>query len=211
MKRILAIVLIVVTGLCLTCCKETPSSNESNISDITDVSSENEIIEETESEETSTEETHTHSYNETTVDPTCVSNGYTKHACDCGYSYNDNTKSKLGHSYGEWVTITPASSTNTGLRQKKCSRCGATESETLAKTSSDMSSFEEWASNLTQSEREYLESTGANLKEMYDKLAAVDICSRCGGKNGPYHYWYKDVTCPNCGVFVCANTCHNCN
>ncbi len=62
---------------------------------------------------------HTHSYTTTVVAPTCTEDGYTLHECACGYSYQDNVVSKLGHRYiviaedGFYATY-------------RCTRCGHT-------------------------------------------------------------------------------------
>ncbi len=45
-----------------------------------------------------------HSYTETVVDPTCITEGYTLHTCSaCGYSYRDNEVPKLGHNFVDGV------------------------------------------------------------------------------------------------------------
>ena len=62
---------------------------------------------------------HTHSYTETVVAPTCTEDGYTLHACACGYSYQDNAVSKLGHRF---IVIAEDGSNAT----YRCTRCGHT-------------------------------------------------------------------------------------
>ena len=60
---------------------------------------------------------HTHIYNDSTVEATCTSDGYTLHACDCGNNYKDDIKSALGHNYVERE------------QNYKCSRCNRYEDE----------------------------------------------------------------------------------
>lgn len=43
---------------------------------------------------------HTHTYELTTVEPSCVERGYTEHSCDCGYSFIDTFVEPIGtHSF----------------------------------------------------------------------------------------------------------------
>ena len=65
---------------------------------------------------------HVHSYSATTVAPTCSAEGYTKHACSCGESYNDGYTAALGHSYTD--TVVEATTTSGGYTTHTCSRCG---------------------------------------------------------------------------------------
>ncbi len=63
-------------------------------------------------------------YTQSVVEPTCDSFGYTLNTCEeCGYSYAD---SYVAHSHqpGEWQTLTPATPTQNGLRQRVCEICG---------------------------------------------------------------------------------------
>ena len=62
---------------------------------------------------------HTHSYTTTVVEPTCTEDGYTLHACACGYSYQDNVVSKLGHRF---IVIAEDGENAT----YRCTRCGHT-------------------------------------------------------------------------------------
>lgn len=65
---------------------------------------------------------HVHSYSSTTVAPTCTAEGYTKHTCSCGESYNDSQTAALGHSYTD--TVVEATTTSGGYTTHTCSRCG---------------------------------------------------------------------------------------
>ena len=76
---------------------------------------------------------HIHSYTSKITNPTCTSIGYTTYTCNCGHSYTDNRKEILGHNYTEWVTVTAATASNTGLEERKCSRCGIKDSREIPK------------------------------------------------------------------------------
>lgn len=66
-----------------------------------------------------------HIYSLSVVDPTCTEQGYTQHTCSrCNYSYKDNYKSALGHTWTDATCTTP----------KTCSVCGATEGSALGHT-----------------------------------------------------------------------------
>lgn len=76
---------------------------------------------------------HTHSYTEKVIEPTCTADGYTLHECSCGKSYKDKTVSKKGHSFGEWSVTKQATVSSEGEKTRKCSVCGAVETEKIAK------------------------------------------------------------------------------
>lgn len=76
---------------------------------------------------------HTHSYTEKVIEPTCTADGYTLHECSCGKSYKDKNVSKKGHSFGEWSVTKQATVSSEGEKTRKCSVCGAAETEKIAK------------------------------------------------------------------------------
>lgn len=76
---------------------------------------------------------HTHSYTEKVIEPTCTADGYTLHECSCGKSYKDKNVSKKGHSFGEWSVTKQATVSSEGEKTRKCSICGAAETEKIAK------------------------------------------------------------------------------
>lgn len=76
---------------------------------------------------------HTHSYTSKTVKATCTQDGYTVHTCACGASYTDNKTASLGHSWSDWKTVKKATSSAEGRKERSCSRCGKTESKSIAK------------------------------------------------------------------------------
>ena len=85
------------------------------------------------SESTTSSNAHQHNYSEKVVAPTCTETGYTIHICSCGEQYTDNAVSALGHEWGNWTIVQEATSVSNGVRQRVCSRCGQTQSESIAK------------------------------------------------------------------------------
>lgn len=76
---------------------------------------------------------HSHNYTSTVVQPTCTEGGYTRHTCACGDSYTDSATSATGHSWSGWTVTQEATETTTGLEERTCNTCGATESRSTAK------------------------------------------------------------------------------
>ena len=59
------------------------------------------------------------------VEPTCDEQGYLLHTCAlCGATMKDTFVDANGHVEGEWVVVTPATSTATGLKTISCTVCG---------------------------------------------------------------------------------------
>lgn len=77
-----------------------------------------------------TEPAHVHNYTSTSVPPTCLEDGYTKHVCACGNSYTDSATAATGHSWGAWTVTKQATTTSTGEHKRTCSVCG--QNETVA-------------------------------------------------------------------------------
>ncbi|MBQ7597301.1 MAG: hypothetical protein IJU56_01815 [Clostridia bacterium] len=76
---------------------------------------------------------HSHSYTSTvTKAATCTDTGVRTYTCSCGNSYTE-TISALGHSFGNWTTVTIPTEQSTGTAQRTCSRCKKTESKTISK------------------------------------------------------------------------------
>ena len=71
-----------------------------------------------------------HSYKETVIDPSCTERGNTVHECErCGYTYTDSYTEPTGHDYGEWIDLTKATCTASGVMQRKCADCPQTETK----------------------------------------------------------------------------------
>ena len=69
-----------------------------------------------------------------TVKATCTTDGYTVATCSrCKSEVGTKTViTKLGHSWGSWVTDKAPNCTQTGQRHRICSRCNTGESEVMA-------------------------------------------------------------------------------
>ena len=76
---------------------------------------------------------HTHDYTATIVAATCTSQGYTLHQCSCGSTYTLDETAALGHSWGSWTVVTQPTTQQKGKQTRTCSRCGATESQSIPK------------------------------------------------------------------------------
>lgn len=89
------------------------------------------------------------------VKPTCTQRGYTIHTCSrCGYEYKlaSEEKAALGHSWGEWQVIKNATASSEGEQQRKCSRCGETDSKSIPQLK-DESAYASEVVRLVNSER----------------------------------------------------------
>ncbi len=64
---------------------------------------------------------HNHSYQTRTVEPNCITAGYTIFACDCGDSYTGEVSVALGHNYVD--TVIPPTFWKQGYTMHKCGRC----------------------------------------------------------------------------------------
>ena len=73
-----------------------------------------------------------HQYNDTVVDPTCATEGYTDHVCTkCGYSYQDTTTQKLAHLYKS--VVTSPTCLEEGYTTHTCTECGDTYQDTVTR------------------------------------------------------------------------------
>ena len=72
-----------------------------------------------------------HSYTTSVVDATCIEDGYTLHACECGYSYKDTFVDSLGHNYGDWITDIEPTCTTDGEKHRVCTVCSDVETDVI--------------------------------------------------------------------------------
>lgn len=70
---------------------------------------------------------HTHSYSQHVTHPTCTSGGYTTYVCSCSHSYTANHTGALGHSFSDFVVVRQPTTSQEGIKQRSCTRCGAVE------------------------------------------------------------------------------------
>lgn len=79
---------------------------------------------------------HTHKYSTTVYSPDCTNGGYTVHTCSCGKRYVDSYTNALGHSWGNWRTISEATTTQNGVQKRFCGKCNAEETRYTDKLTS---------------------------------------------------------------------------
>lgn len=72
-----------------------------------------------------------HSYECQHIAPTCTSQGYDLYRCNCGDSYTANTVNALGHNWSDWKTVTEATTSKEGLKERVCSNCNKKEQVTI--------------------------------------------------------------------------------
>lgn len=71
-----------------------------------------------------------HSYSWVTKDPTCTADGYKKKTCkNCKHVADTQKLPKLGHSYGKWESIIPATCVKDGSKTRTCTRTGCYKQE----------------------------------------------------------------------------------
>lgn len=89
---------------------------------------------------------HVHAFTERVEDDaylasmaTCTNPAAYYLSCECGAEGTDtfSAGSALGHSWGEWEIVTPATCTEPGFEGRTCASCGATESREIAATGHD--------------------------------------------------------------------------
>ena len=81
-----------------------------------------------------TDKENGHSFIDDTPTPAeCEAMGYTTHRCTtCQYSYRDTYIPALGHKYGAWTTIEPATTDAAGVQKRICDQCGAEQTRSIA-------------------------------------------------------------------------------
>lgn len=66
---------------------------------------------------------------------TCTAGAYTEYSCSaCGLEERVDTAIANGHTYGAWTVSKEAGCESSGLRSRKCSVCGLTQTETVSPT-----------------------------------------------------------------------------
>lgn len=73
---------------------------------------------------------HEHAYTTAVTAPTCTTEGFTTHKCECGESYVDTKVAALGHDYYSKVVTYP-SVTEAGERKITCTRCDYVKTEAI--------------------------------------------------------------------------------
>ena len=84
-----------------------------------------------------------HNLKEYTEQATCTQEGKYGYVCTkCDYAENAGTIPATGHSYGDWVTTTPAGCTTPGTQEKTCASCGDVQTQSIAATGHN---YSDWA------------------------------------------------------------------
>ncbi|MBR0415443.1 MAG: hypothetical protein IJI67_10315 [Clostridia bacterium] len=74
-----------------------------------------------------------HEITERVVDPTCTAEGYTAYSCaKCGYYYETDFVSRLGHNWDAGVVTEEPSCEKAGTKLYTCSRCEQTKTESIS-------------------------------------------------------------------------------
>jgi uncharacterized protein YkwD len=76
---------------------------------------------------------HEHSYTETTIVATCITDGGVIHICECGDSYQSDITIAVGHKWEEWQIVKEPTTVKDGQAKRECSVCKETEAKVLHK------------------------------------------------------------------------------
>ena len=75
-----------------------------------------------------------HDYKPTVTPPTCTDPGYTTYNCSkCSSSYQGDPVPENGHEMGDWVVVTPATTTKEGEAKRECANCDHVETKEIPK------------------------------------------------------------------------------
>ena len=97
---------------------------------------------------------HLHSFKVERVAPTCTEDGYTFYKCvECGETKIDSYVPKKGHSWGEWKTVTEATTASEGIRERTCTVCKEKETEQIAMLAPDYDALQKEVFRLVNEER----------------------------------------------------------
>lgn len=66
-------------------------------------------------------------------EPTCTEVGERAVTCKCGTDLPSEEIEALGHEYGDWVVVKPATKKEEGSKERTCERCGDVESAVIPK------------------------------------------------------------------------------
>ncbi len=135
-----------------------------------------------------------HSYSWVTTDPTCTADGYKKKTCkNCKHVADTQKLPKLGHSYGKWESIIPATCEKDGSKTRTCTRtgCRKQEKEVLKATG------HKWQYKTTQKANEYSNGTEQQFcsvcskKGQIKQTPAVDFSVAPNGNSLPFMFDYN--------------------
>ena len=72
-----------------------------------------------------------HSFTKVVTSPTCTEQGFTTYTCACGHSEVGDYVKATGHIFGEWKTVTQATTTSEGTERRDCINCDEHEERTV--------------------------------------------------------------------------------
>lgn len=165
MKKIFTLLLVsilLIAAIALTSCKETPV------------------------ETTTPDPVHVHEYSDELVPQNCTHSGYTKHTCECGYTYYDAFVNPDSITHGFVVVETvDATCTNYGYVKSACQWCHKESSEVIAPSHK----LGEWAV--------YTEET---CTESGEERLSCSACDYYESREIPAHHFWGEgtVTAPKC-------------
>lgn len=130
---------------------------------------------------------HVHAYTDTVVPPTCTADGYTKHTCACGHTYNDTTVPAAHTALTSKITRYPTT-LETGVRRFDCSACGASYTEDIAVVTSFVlpSLTEAIAKGLPQGSYA-IETEDAAIVHLFSRSTSVEGVPASDSTNNEYY------------------------
>lgn len=143
---------------------------------------------------------HVHQYANTVVAPTCTSEGYTEHVCECGDSYTDAVVEASGHQY--IVNVVAPTTTSQGYTEHTCTACGDSYKDNFVEAlhSHSYNSHVVEATCENDGYTEHHCSCGDSYNDSYTEALGhawnEAYCTRCGVANPNYVFPMEDTTAP---------------
>ena len=76
---------------------------------------------------------HVHNFSSDFFPATCTRAGETVYSCACGETFTESGDSALGHDWGAWEVVSPATTEQEGAEISQCTRCGEVQSRAIRK------------------------------------------------------------------------------
>ncbi len=76
---------------------------------------------------------HVHIFSHEFFPATCTRDGETVYTCACGETFTESGDSALGHDWGAWEVVSPATTEQEGAEISQCTRCGEVQSRAIRK------------------------------------------------------------------------------
>lgn len=142
---------------------------------------------------------HEHSYDVKVIGATCTEPGCTEYRCACGKYYTDSQTPATGHSFGQWELVKEATTEESGLMERQCSKCQVKEEKVIEPVEVDHThSYVKEVVNPTCTEKGYTVYTCTCGDSYRDEEIPA-----------PGHKYEKKVVKPTCTVqgytlYTCA-------